>query len=346
MKIQRIVNLCAMAMCVVVIGLLLWAVDARAADTDQASNKPASSVGTIKSPHGIFDLLTNTAGKNRPCWTNPAINGIRWRGAWNQVQSKVDGPYDWSIPDEAVALAKKHGKQIGLSFAALMAPPEGLEAAGCKFVQLSYGKVPWINDPVFLAKWTAFIRAAGERYDGKIDYIVMGGLGQTFESTIGNTGEDMSALDALGGLAGWEAAVTAITDAHAAAFAQTPFIFTAGKPYRDRKALDVLGRVLDDLAQKYPRRFGIISPTLNAKSDTRYLPNEYVQKYSDANPVGFQFSASSRGANGQRVLAGSVAQTLDAAVALGAHFVEIFPADGDDPENAEALKATSKKLAK
>ena len=138
-----------------------------------------------KSPHGIFDILSDTVSESQACWANPAIDGVRWRGGWNRVQKKVDGPYDWSGPDAALALAQKHGKQIGISFVALMAPPEGLEAAGCKFVRLSYGNVPWINDPVFLAKWSDFIKAAGARYDGKVDYIAMGGLGRVIESGIG-----------------------------------------------------------------------------------------------------------------------------------------------------------------
>jgi hypothetical protein len=306
---------------------------------------PALPADLTKSPHGIFDLLTDTSGQNRACWTNHAIDGVRWRGTWNHVQREVNGPYDWSVPDAAVALAQRHGKQIGLSFAALMAPPEGLEAAECKFVQLSYGRIPWINDPVFLAKWTTFIKAAGARYDGKVDYIAMGGLGRVIESGIGATPSDMSALDAFGGLAGWEAAVKAITDAHAAAFLQTPFIFTAAKPYKSPLAADSLRRVLDELARKYPRRFGIMDCSLNAHADTRYLPHEYVKKYSETNPVGLQFLTSTRGFGGH-ALGGTVAQTLDAAVALGAHWIEIYPLDGDDPANAELLKATSAKLAR
>ena len=57
--------------------------------------------GQEKSPHGIFDILSDTVSESQPCWTNPAIDGVRWRGGWNRVQRKVDGPYDWSGPDEA-----------------------------------------------------------------------------------------------------------------------------------------------------------------------------------------------------------------------------------------------------
>ena len=306
------------------------------------STVPASPSLT-KSPHGMFDLLRDSVSENQPCWTNPAINGVRWRGGWNLVQRTVDGPYDWSGPDAAVALAQKHGKQIGISFVALKAAPEGLEAAGCKFVQLSYGRIPWINDRVFLAKWTAFIKAAGARYDGKVDYIAMGGLGRVIESGIAAKPADMSALDALGGLAGWEAAVKAITDAHAAAFLQTPFIFTASKPYRSPAAPDSLRRVLDELARKYPQRFGIMDCGLNAHSNPGYISHAYVQKYSATNPVGLQFLTTTQGF-GKHRMGGTLAQALDAAVALGAHWIEIYPLDGDNAANAKLLTDTAARL--
>jgi len=307
----------------------------------QFTTQPVFSL--TKSPHGMFDILRDRASENQACWRNPAIDGVRWRGGWNRVQRTVDGPYDWSGPDAAVALAQRHGKQIGISFVALMAPPDGLEAAGCKFVQLSYGRIPWINDPVFLAKWTAFIKAAGARYDGKVDYIAMGGLGRVIESGIGAKPSDMSALDALGGLPGWEAAVKTITDAHAATFLQTPFIFTAAKPYRNPEAPESLKRVLDELARKYPQRFGIMNCSLNAHSNPGYLPHAYVQKYSATNPVGLQFLTSTRGF-GKHSMGGTLSQALDAAVALGAHWIEIYTMDGDNPANADLLRATSARL--
>jgi hypothetical protein len=297
----------------------------------------------IKSPHGMFGILRDTVSETQPCWNNPALDGVRWRGGWNRVQKKVDGPYDWSGPDAALALAQKHGKQLGISFVALMAPPDGLEAAGCKFVQLSYGKVPWINDPVFLAKWSDFIKAAGARYDGKVDYIAMGGLGRVIESGIARKPSDMAALDALGGLGGWESAVKAITAAHAAAFQQTPFIFTAAKPYRSPEGQATLRRVINDLAPKYPRRFGVMDCTLNAHSGTGYLPNELVRKWSATNPCGLQFLTSTRGFNGH-YMRGSLADALDAGVRLGAHWIEIYTFDGDNPANAKLLNETAAKL--
>ena len=153
----------------------------------------------------------------------------------------------------------------------------------------------------------------------------------------------MKALDALGGLGGWEPAVKAITEAHAAAFHQTPFIFTAAKPYNSPAGRDALEHALNYLAPKYPKRFGIMNCSLNAHSRTGYLPNELVRKWSSTNPCGLQFLTSTRGFKGHS-MGGSLAEALDAGLRLGAHWIEIYTLDGDDSANAKLLKDTAAKL--
>jgi len=44
-----------------------------------------------KSPHGMFDILSDQVSESQPCWNNPAIDGVRWRGGWNRIQKTVDG---------------------------------------------------------------------------------------------------------------------------------------------------------------------------------------------------------------------------------------------------------------
>ena len=39
-----------------------------------------------KSPHGMFDILSDQVSESQPCWNNPAIDGVRWRGGWNRIQ--------------------------------------------------------------------------------------------------------------------------------------------------------------------------------------------------------------------------------------------------------------------
>src|SRR5260370_42405653 len=72
-------------------------------------------------PHGIFALLPslNSARRvnlARPVWSNPLVRGVRLRTVWRNVQPE-ENRFDWSYFDEAVTLAARHGKDIGLSVA-------------------------------------------------------------------------------------------------------------------------------------------------------------------------------------------------------------------------------------
>src|SRR5206468_1729442 len=140
-----------------------------------------------------------------------------------------------------------------------------------------------------------------------------------------------------------ESAVKAITGAHATAFQLTPFIFTAAKPYNSPAGRDALEHVISYLAPKYPKRFGVMNCSLNAHSRTGYLPNELVRRWSATNPCGLQFLTSTRGFNG-RSIGGSLAEALDAGVRLGAHWIEIYSLDGDNPANAKLLTDTAARL--
>ena len=102
----------------------------------------------------------------------------------------------------------------------------------------------------------------------------MGGLSRVIESGIGRKPSEMKALDALGGLRSWETAVKAITEAHAAAFHEAPFIFTAAKPYRSPAGRDAFERVLNYLVPKHPKHFRIMNCSLTAAQ----LPGRRLRK--------------------------------------------------------------------
>jgi hypothetical protein len=83
--------------------------------------------------------------------------------------------------------------------------------------------------------------------------------------------------------------------------------------------------------------------SLNAHSGTGYLPNKFVQEWSATNPCGLQFLTSTQGFGGH-TMGGSLAQALDAGVKLGAHWIEIYPLDGDNAANAKLLTDTAARL--
>ena len=86
------------------------------------------------------------------------------RSHWDKIEP-VEGKCDWQHFDEALRLAVRHHKQIGLSVAAGVFTPSWVYSKGAKalhFMEPFNGKLrpnvmpaPW--DPVFLKAWmTAF----------------------------------------------------------------------------------------------------------------------------------------------------------------------------------------------
>ena len=137
-------------------------------------------------------------------------------------------------------------------------------------------------------------------------------------------------------VAKWTASCNAIIDAHAENLHSTPFIFTAGKPFGGREGMQALDRVVSAAAKKYPGRFGIMNCTLNARSRSEFPPNKLVKEFHDTNPVGLQFLTGTKGF-GNHDLGGTLGQALDAGTPLGAHYIEIYARDADDPANAASL---------
>lgn len=287
-------------------------------------------------------------------WTNPHVQGVRIRLGWSDVQPKSATEYDWSAIDSAIASAQQNHKLLGLSVA-MCGRKEGggrdsipawLTAKQYSLPVTRSGNkrsiiLPWDHDvqPALLA----FVKALCAHVDGKVDYLAMGGLGAVIESyicpdpaTIGLTMDEA--------VAKWTASSNEIIDAHAQNLHSTPFIFTAAKPFRGRPGVQALERVVSAAAKKYPGRFGIMDCSLNARSRPEYPPNALVLAFHDTNPVGLQFLTSTEGF-GNHDLGGTIAQALDAGIALQAHYIEIYSKDADDPANAATLTTYAEKLS-
>ncbi len=305
----------------------------------------ASGSPETKHPAGLISLDKG--------WTNPHVKGVRIRLGWADIQPKSATEFNWAPIDSAIAMAQQNNKLLGLSVAMLgksepvgrSAIPPWLTAKQYQLPAMRSGKkrslvLPW--DPDVQPALLAFIKALCAHVDGKVDYLAMGGLGVIIESyicpnpaTIGLTMDEATAK--------WTASCNTIIEAHAENLHSTPFIFTASKPFRGPGGQEALQRVVRAAAKKYPGRFGIMDCSLNARSNKGYLPNELVQEFRDTNPVGLQFLTSTKGF-GHHDLGGTLAQALDAGVALGAHYIEVYSADVNNPANAATLDAYAAKL--
>lgn len=305
-------------------------------------------------PTGIFHLQSSGVSAKDPQWTNLAMDGVRVRTDWKTLQPSGATSYDWSALDLACDLAGNNSKQLGVSVNACLGVPTWVHSAGAKVIFITSKGVPnqmlaipW--DKVFLVHYESFITALAARYDGRFTYVPMGGLGQSMESYIAHDDATVKKLDKLGGLEAWKGSCVAITDAYASSFKTTPFIFTAAKPYGPYgnvpASVAALSEVVNQLAAKYPGRFGVMDCSLAVGSNTGYLPHMLVSKWSASCPCGLQFLTSTVGFGGHD-LGGTLKQALDAGVALKAHFIEVYQVDANDPANTQLFQDTSARLVK
>jgi hypothetical protein len=101
-----------------------------------SSGEIANASGLKPGPHGIFALLPSfnsdrRVNLSRPVWSNPVVRGVRVRTVWRNLQPE-ENRFDWSYLNEAVALAARHGKSVGVSVAAGISTPDWVYRGGAE----------------------------------------------------------------------------------------------------------------------------------------------------------------------------------------------------------------------
>ena len=277
-----------------------------------------------------------------PCWTNSLVQGVALRTQWSKIQP-TEAAFDWSFLDQGMVLAAQHGKKISILITAGVTTPDWVYAAGARqfMVTTQAGPVmpmplPW--DPIFQAKWGNVIRAFATRYGGnpQLIYVVIGGSGRRAESYFVFTAEDQATFAGLGGLDSWKTGVEWIADEYARDFAGTPFLLDLGAPVPTDAGQATLADVCAYAVAKYPGRFGVKSDGLAAG----YGPNSFgakeIQYLSPTATVGFQMALPSKGETddmGNLLLRDALTIGID----LGAHFIEVYSEDCNDPKEAQSL---------
>lgn len=137
--------------------LLLLAVLAAAlfAGAQSGSAKPPPG-----GPKGFFGIGPQTSLTDRDAEYMKAggVESIRWPLPWGGIQPTQKGGYDWTGFDEVVATAARHGLQV-LPF--IYSTPV--------WISPKYTTMP-INNAKARGAWTAFLRAAVERYGAGGDF--------------------------------------------------------------------------------------------------------------------------------------------------------------------------------
>src|SRR5438876_18211 len=202
--------------------------------------------------------------------------------------------------------------------------------------------LPW--DPIFQQKWGAFIQALAARYSSasNLAYVVMGGPGRRQESYFCFTDYDMDYfINTLGGLPNWEAGVKWIIDQYGTYFPNTPFMLAMGDPIPTSDGDASLEAVVGyGIAQHPGNHFGVMSCGLQANGPG---PNsngaEFIPLLCPTSTVGFQFYIR----QGEDIDPVTGRFNLDLGLErgfnFGAHFIEVYSSDCDDPVLAPVLTA-------
>ena len=319
--------------------------------TTGTSSTPPPPAQLTKNPAGIFCLLTGdtvqrpfslTALNALTSWSNSNIDGVAERSWWNKVEP-TQGVRDWSFIDEVVNTAKEKNKKISINIMAGINTPDWVYASGVpKFPVTFQGQsltLPLLWDQKYLDLWGSLIQEAGERYDGdsSISYVHIAGLGATAETYFVKSANEVAAMNALGGINKWIEGAEKIIDIYASAFPTTPIIIALSPPAPGADGDRAMNAVVEYGVSHYPGHFGIANHGLNAKSSTGYLANKLISDHSSDSPVGFQMVWSTVGTNAS-LIQGTLAEALETANTLKAHFVEVYVVDCDNTSYASTLK--------
>ena len=275
---------------------------------------------------------------------------------WVDLQPTSGTEYNWSDIDAQIAIAAANNKKFivllnlnsGNPSNGIAALPAWLINAGAKAYPLVGGHgdplyqfLPW--DPVWQSNALAFIAAFCDRYDGQLASVSMGGLGSSTEMHMPEVfpypdGKDINAASAA-----WIISSNTIIAQYAAHLTRTPFVAALAVPFAGTVGTTALQSVVDTSLSLYGSRIGFENWGLNAESSTGYLPNSIIYDHRLTNPVGFQMTGNATTGGGGD-LQGTLREAMEAGVAMGAQYLQVYGDDVANPAYAKDLDAVAAEL--
>ena len=248
-----------------------------------------------------------------------------------------------SIPAGATIVAVNSSSNVTIS------APATASATGVAIVTAQILPMPLPWDPIFQQKWGAFLQVFAARYGNNpnVAYIVIGGPGRREESYFCFTADDMNYfINTLGGLPNWEAGVEWIIDQYGTYFPNTPFIMATAAPIPTPDGDASIKTVVNyGVAQHPGNHFGVMSCALQYPSGppNGSLGTTEVSLLCPVSTVGYQFYIGQRQYPGGPAAIDPVTGRfmldlgLERGFNFGAHFIEVYPSDMNDPVLAAVL---------
>jgi len=141
-------------------------------------------------PSGLVAVIEDKPQKGGPldlrALNNPNVSGAALQIHWSELEP-VEGKPDWSKLDDLFAAAEKTKKWVQLLiFPGFFSPAWALEGVKTEQFPIPYGPgqgtvmslpMPW--NPVYLNRWSAFLKQLGERYGKSPAFRMIGAAGPT-----------------------------------------------------------------------------------------------------------------------------------------------------------------------
>jgi acetyl esterase/lipase len=318
---------------------------------DFMSDPPGGGGGaTFKDkPVGLSIIFTQPGGiyptglENYPFWSQDEITGTRYRTEWDHLQPTKTSP-DFSEISTYLALCNTRGKKACLSVSAGITTPTWALAAGTPVTFLDDPDagtmlMPW--DAGFISLFSKFIKQLGQAFDSDpaLLYVVVSGFGRLTETILCQSSGDTTLADnaaiAAGfsnASAGWLSAVASLIPVWKRAFPTTNLVMSLANVVPNSHSPTgsaTIQAAVDAMFGTYPPasqnpNIGLMNAGLNSSSDDSFLPNHLVRINAPVHPAGFQVGSAS--ADEPTFLA-----TMNAGVALDAHYIEITTPDAQAP---------------
>lgn len=233
--------------------------------------------------------------------TNPHISGVLLMANWKTLEPE-EGKFQWANLDEAIQLARKHGRYYKLKIQPGTSTPNWVYGNGAAVFETkgsnpyrkdTYRKtlrlpIPW--DKVYLRKFGKLIRSVGERYatDPFCAGVVISGANyQSSESHLPKEPEDREKWDTLNYRERLPIAYEQLIELYAQSFPHQQLCLHVSVPIRRDDG--VLDKIIETAAKNYPERFTLQNCQLNGKRDNISLYSYgLIQKYVGKLRVGYQ----------------------------------------------------------
>jgi hypothetical protein len=283
-----------------------------------------------------------------PGITNPHMKGVLWRETWERLDRNGQGQHDWAFLDACMNASDSHGKDGAFQvLAGNFAPPWFFTLPGAKRINAGSGLTTVPFDPVFQSVWQEVQTAMANRYRGRLRlrYVVMSGVGHGSESFFANTPEERTQAEQVAhelgypdAITAWEAGVRWLIDMYERVWGVKPIVLCTGAPFdADTGGTQALQDMMDYGDNTYRGRFGARADDLTARRPNIGQPSAdiIIQISPHCIATGYQFGIHQN--VNDRNPPDALNQALVRGTGFGAHFIEVFADDADNPISGQVL---------